>query len=262
MPKYLQDIVQGGMSSKLTAEGWEFVITHYVEGFTNGTAAQRMYDAIMFTGHRIGESVGDFAPGAWLRSIECSPMGGQASDNDKFQIRCIYRENPRQNMQIDSGSTLNQVETNKAVDGSIMSVEYTYPDDHFDSNLAGKTVTQSGLVTIQKSERTVSFRVRESVDPAVPAAIYENKVNSVRWRGGEPYTWLCTGITGVSDLSGGYWDNVYTFQYKEETWDVDVIFKDNADGLPPADIENYPNAQKTYAVYAEADFNLLFSFPS
>ena len=255
------DYLNGGISSKLTFDGWEYTISHIIEGITTGSnIAERMYNAIVFAGFDIGDDVGTWSPGCWLRSQEISLFGGEGKESERFLLVLHYRENPRQIVKVDSGSTLNQVETNKDFSGTTITTTYTYPDPNpTDPTLAGETIEQGGTLPKLQPERTVTYRIREELDPAIPAAAYEGKVNSLAWRGQAPGTWLCTGITGFSDNSGstGYFDNSYTFQNKPETWIATAKFR-LSDGLPPADIDSYPAATTEAELYDEADFNLLF----
>jgi len=255
------DYLNGGISAKLTSEGWEYTITHIIRGIQTGAnIAERMYNAIVFAGFEIGEDIGSWAEGCWLRSQEITLMGGEEKENENFQLTLQYKENPRQTLKIDSGSTLQQLETNKDFLGNSITTTYTYPTSYPDAALAGKEVTQGGIINFLQPQRTVTYRLREMVDPAIPAALYEGKINSNVWRGQDVGTWLCTGITGFSDNSGsfGYFDNSYTFQNNPQGWNVIVNFK-QSDGLPPADIDDYPAASVEVEPYDYIDFNTLFN---
>jgi len=262
LTKMIEDVLSGEMRAELSADdGWKFTTSHIVQDVTGETAEARMAAAIAASGFVIGEVIGAFAPGCWLRSISCSPVGGNTPENSQYKIVCVYEDNIKYTVQIESGSTLNQIETNRDVNGNVIYVSYTYPAGHSLATIPPEIVTQGGLLPVLKPQRTVNFRVREAVDPAVPAAIYEGRVNSATWRGGAAGTWFCTGITGSSDNSGAYFDNVYSFQHKEEGWKGKAVFKDVSSGLPPADLDDSgnTNAEKDVVHYESANFGTLFS---
>ena len=259
------DINQGGISGGVSTESESFNITHLVTGVT-GTNAGNKIDQVKnymaFLGFEIGVYInsGSFS---WLRDIQVVPIGGSTPEPDKFLVTLVYRSNPRQELKIESGATLSQITTSFDKDNNAVVLSYTYPaswppNDKFQNEL----ITQSAEIDKLVPERTVTFRLREDIDPASIAETYVGKVNLYGWRGGDNGEWMCTGITGVSDNSGVFFDNAYSFQHRVGGFNPKMVFHDSSTGKPPPDVDAsaQPNAIKTPEMYDEVDFNILFDY--
>jgi len=255
------DINQGGMRASLDISGKEFIITHRiyeVEGNNAGIRFNSVVDFLEGLGFFIGVDI-DQATGAWLRKIDVLPFGDSSKpESNQFIATLTYKTNPRQILKVDSTSSLNQENINVDIYGDPIEVTYNFTDD-FQYEGETKSVTQGGRVIKMTPRRGVIYKIREYLDPAYPAEIYEGKVNSTIWRKGLPDTWLCTGITGFSDGSDGWFDNAYAFSYKEDGWDEKVVF--TYKGKPPPNVEDTslnPDAVKYPIIYENVNFNIIF----
>jgi len=260
------DIIDG-TRGRLTVEGWELERVATVYGLT-GTASAKILNATIVTGM---PSLGDAHPGysgAFLQEIL-----PEALDDDTVKLRLIYRVPQLQRWQpsldtVEVGGTLSQVDTNKyisAQDGdditrSLISVQYAYPSDYeYSQALQSKTVDQSGLVSKLIPEHSLIITKLEYTNPSPIAKNYIGTVNSGPWTldlTADARQWLCTGIIGRSDDGGTIYKTTYSFQYREDTWDVTVTFIDPYTGRPPPDVVD-DTGVKTLKEYKEMNFNNL-----
>ena len=203
--------------------------------------------------------------GCWLRKID-----SDAVDNNDVMITLHYQQSQWGIEQIFATSNLQQIDTNKDLNGDPVVLEYTYPADYGgtdpseeEERLREATKEQGGTVSIQVPERGRTYVVRESNDPTSQAAVYEGTLNNALWFFGLAGTWLCTSITGQTDRSSftaapDEWVNTYVFQYRSGGWDPEAVYNDVLTGEPvpdPVDDESVV----TVVSYDRTNFSNLFT---
>jgi hypothetical protein len=211
--------------------------------------------------------------GCWLRKIDADAIG-----DGEFALTLTYQQSQFGITQIDVGSQLSQIETTNyqagpLAGGSIVTF-YEYPSDYGGTDPSGEQdrrrntglLEQGGTVTVFKPEGSRIYTVRENIDPAIPQALYEGKVNDDIWWFKDSGEWLCTSITGTSDNSGTLvtiptmWVNRYEFQYRTGGWDPEVVYSDDLTGEPvPDPIQDV--GKITVESYESFDFTDLFPTP-
>lgn len=237
-------------------QGYEFTVDFILSEVTGATAIAQMYNALTdFQIPAIGSDLSAVdldLTGCWLRAINAEVMSPGT-----VKLILHYSHSPIEQLVIEAGSTLNQVQTNKDKNDAKISLEYTYPDP-FPPNpqFAGTTATQGGTFTKMVPERVLVYKQRESTSPQSFAALYEGKVNDATWQGGAAGTWIVASITGRSDNSGIDFVNFYRFQYRKDGWDPEVVFIDPSTGKPPPDVG--AGGQKVVATYDNFNFTDLF----
>lgn len=272
---YLLKGARGSYNTEIN--GYEFstsMILNDIEGDNDITVGfNALTDSrVPLAGSDLSSVSSDLA-GCWLREIDYEITGRSPDGLAIVRLDLKFQSSRWGILRIDAGNQLNQVQTNLDIFGDPIVLEYTYPDDYGGTNpseqekeLQGQTKEQGGTVTVQKSENTRVYTVREQVDPLVVAAAYGGTLNSFLWWGGEPGTWLCS-IEGGSDNSGVSvsipieWINRYVFQYKAGGWDPEAVYSDVLTSEPVPvelfDVTN-PDAMKKVESYLRTDFWDLF----
>lgn len=119
-------------------------------------------------------------------------------------------------------------------------IEYTWTEK--DGGGPGRVpgVKTQGVGAIDILVPVVTWRCtrRERESPRGRSKRFVGKVNDSNWNGEPPRTWLCTRIDGRSDDGGKTYITTYEFAFKEDTWDVDLVFTDQETGKPPVDADN------------------------
>lgn len=245
-------------SGAFTAErdGYEFTLEYILSNVSGTNSIAQMFNAmtdskIPLTGSDLSD-VDVRLAGCWLRSIRPEMISP-----GKVRLILHWAHNPANILVIEAGSSLNQVTTNKDKTATAISLEYEYPDPNpLKPELAGVTVTQGGTFTKLVPERTLVYHLRELNSPQAFAHLFEGKVNDATWQSGAAGTWMCSSITGRSDNSGENFSNTYTFQYRKDGWDPEVVYIDPASGKPPDDVT--AAGQKIVATYDSFTFTDLF----
>lgn len=255
------DLIDGN-TGRQTYDGLELTRIAVVTGVT-GAAHKKLINALAAEGMPlIGSSHPDSAT-CWLQVIELDSITG-----DIIKLRLQYSQKsqssdkypqPGEPAQIEVGSSLSQVEANKDIDGNLITVEYTYPDDYkLDEKLQGETIKQCSLVSRLTPESTLIFNQTEYSSPGYKSKQYSNKVNDLVWQSGDEGTWLCTNIVGRSNDGGATYHVSYTFQYREDGWDDEAVFIDPNTGRPPEDVEDDVGIKKIKS-HKTANFDALFA---
>lgn len=197
---------------------------------------------------------------------------------DIVKVRIIYREFPFFESVYQVGATASQVSTNRGflVDPELsgvadfiseiltdIQVKHTFPEDYLDNpSYAGNTYKTGGEATVYVPERTITVtrQVVTSGDAISQLAKnYVGKVNSIVWEfqpSDLSETWLCTGITGVSNDNGVSYTVTYNFTYREDKWYQTIVYIDPNTGRPPIDLVD-GEGKKLYALQSNIDFNPL-----
>jgi hypothetical protein len=250
-----------GNSGRVTAAGWEFDRMAIVTGAT-GDGHAKIYNAAT----ELGLSIGDAHPtvsDTKLRAVVCESI-----DTNSVRFRLLYRQGTHTATPweppidtIEVGASLGQVETNKDVSGTVMEVDYTYPATYaHDTKLQSTAApTQSALVSKLIPENTIIISKRQFFNPNGLAKEYVGTINQAGWNldpTAAAETWLCTGIVGRSNDAGISYITTYSFQYRADTWDVNIAWIDPHDGRPPADLVP-DTGLKSYQQYTIKNFNAL-----
>jgi hypothetical protein len=178
----------------------------------------------------------------------------------------IYRESqwsftPGTETQIELGSSVQQVETNKDKSSNDLKVSHSWTaaekarhfGDSVPTGLADPDI-QGGQVTHFKPQTSLVLTKRQSSSPLSDSQAYVGKVNSGTWQGGAAGTWLCTGINGRSSDNGDHYDVVYSFQYAPEGWNPYYTYL-MPDGKPPETTDT--SSRKQADLYNTANFHNL-----
>ena len=158
--------------------------------------------------------------------------------------------------QIEVGSTLSQVSSNKDISGNEITVAHTFPstDDDWPDEKKEQSVPVSRLVP----ESSLTYNQTEYNSPGTKSRYYVGRMNAAPWQGGATKTWLCTSIVGRSNDGGFTFSVAYTVQYRGDTWDGEVVYIDPRTGRPPANLENGVG-KKRVVIYQTANFDNAFS---
>ena len=253
------DIIDGN-KGRLTFAGWEFERIATVTG-CGGDGHAKIYTASTAAGMPALGSVHPTVAYCYLLEKNADSV-----DSETVRFRLLYRK-PNRNIstpQIDTvevGGTLSQKETNRDVNGNVMTVGYTFPSDHPIENYRSQQKIQSGLINKLIPEHSIVISRLEYANPSARAKEYVGTVNGGAWSldmSAAARTWLCTGIVGRSPDAGATYTVTYSFQYRGDNWDGTMLFTDPATGKPPPE-EGDPSdwVESTYQMYAMMNFNNL-----
>lgn len=155
------------------------------------------------------------------------------------------------------GTSLRTVETNKDVNGALLTVMIPGSKD------------QSGTVSVERPISTIHVSRKEASSPGAKSRAYAGKVNGrgqFRLAGGDvaARTWRCNYITGESTDQGETWQVDYEFEYDKNGWDKEVAYIDPETGRIPEALSDAAAGSiteifglRTFQVYEEANFNNL-----
>ena len=247
--------------------------------------AARIYEAII---DPLIPEIGDSHPNVAacrLAKIVCT-----AIEPDWLQLDLFYQTwSPNWQIitlgqeDISMESSVVQVETSKTwASGSPVSltpVSYIYPqnaqnpqklhDDSGDKNLLPNAVAYDSeipVVPLFIPARVLTYRKRLSINEEDLETLnnsYQGHVNNANWT---PIsftygraTWLCTGITWRTTDRRNSYNIEVQFQFKFDTFDAEVVFKDPHSGKVPNDVFAQGNAYRRDPVQREADFDQLLA---
>ena len=155
---------------------------------------------------------------------------------------------------------LTQTETNLDVNGNVIHTMYTYPDNYSETpELAGETLTHSAMVTKLIPTPRISIQRLENVHPLALTVIYVGRINQREFLFGNPGTWMCVDISGDSQNNGKSWNNTYTFEFRYDGWNQQVVFISSDLGEPPVfdTPQELELGVREYQIYPFANFNNL-----
>lgn len=254
--------LQEGAGGKVTADGYEIERIARVSGLT-GTAYARLKQAVAALAAK-NAAIGKSHPSITKAKLAEMPFEHESPSVMKFRL--LYREpdwsggttdpetDDPEHQQIEIGTSLQSVQTNKDVNGDLMEVEFD-----------GKK--QSGEVSVMRPLSTIVVRRREGSSPGHKSRVYVGKLNAAgQFALAAPDTvggtWICTGINGTSNDGGATWAVVYSFEYDELGWDHEAVYNDPDTGRVPDGVIDGTDAVKalairTYAQHKAVNFNLL-----
>lgn len=264
--------------------GWAFTVTIKLSGVAGDNDIQQLFNALTDQNvPLIGSDISDlygitYLEGCWLRNIETVPLGDR-----QFRMVLSYQQSPYNTIRVSVQTQTSQVESNldAVIDqdnpnGTPVILRYKYPDDYGGDkptqrqlDLRGQfTSNQGGTFTKLVPETTRTYELREAIDPNTMKA-YVGTMNSIDWlEVGDEKKWLLTSVTGTTDNSQQItqeWVNSYTFQYRSDDWDSEVVFVDTNTNEPVPDaVFEYPSgiglpgSKDIVQAYTKVDFNTLF----
>ena len=276
------DLVDNNDGEK-TWRGYKFtrnaIVTSPVEQSGRVDDAARIFEAINDTGvPDIGDTHPDVAS-SLLKRIYCTSI-----EPNILTLRLEY-ETPPPGYQIQTlgltdismESSLVQTETTKDYSGAnLTALFYQYasgtpnPADPVAAdgtpNLLGANITlrsELPVVPIYIPAMVLTYKKRrtgtsESELETLNAA-YQGAVNNAAWRGYNARTWLCVGLNWrISEYQSTFFIEL-RFQYKFDTFDSEVVFRDPYTGKVPGDVFSQADAYEAYRIQPEANFDTLLS---
>ena len=245
----IADIIEGGLyvdkdGTKITRV---FIITDVVAGADYDVPSA----ALSASGLTYGQSHPSLSS-LIITNITCEPIPDSPS---KWKIVANY-ELPSLDTQepdetgdviLQVGATLTAAKTNKDKDGNQLVVDIT--------TAGGEDLEQTGEVDIQVPQIVIQIERKEESSPITKAANYVGRVNDAIWNGWPARSVLITAIEGVTEDGGETYSVTYKLQVNQNTWDVDLVFIDEATDKPHVDIDiGSGNGVVTETVYPEANF--------
>lgn len=272
------DIIDGNLAEQ-TETGWRIDRIATVTGLSGSGYAKALQATTQSGMPRIGESHPALAT-AILRNIKVMSV-----TSEDVTIRMLYSEDfygEQNESVITGGATATQVETNQGYFVNSSGTPSTTKTDIRTFKGIKKTgvlVESTGaLVPVFTPDSTIEIsRIEETSGSALndKALKFVAKVNKGGWLlrpFHEERSWLCTGITFISTDGGKLYTVNYSFQYKKDLWDAEVVYLDPDTGRPlPNPDDPDPNTGEKpeitddtvygpvykYQVHDTEDFNLL-----
>lgn len=282
------DLVDRANGEK-TAKGFKFIRRATVKDPAEQSGrvddAARVYEAMIDTGiPDIGDSHPNVA-NCQLDKIVCVAIEPNYLVLDliyktwapNYQVITLGQED------ISMESSVIQTETSKTwASGSAVSltpVSYIYPtgatnpqkpqnDDGTENVLMAPFGADSEIpiVPLFIPARVLTIRKRLSISESDLEDLndnYQGHVNDAAWAPiSNSYgarTWLCTGITWRTTDRKNTYNIEARFQFRFDTFDAEVSFKDPHSGKVPNDVFNQANAYRRDPVQREADFDQLLT---
>lgn len=158
-------------------------------------------------------------------------------------------------------STVEVTSVQKDKDGSVMEVNYTYPNEYKAVPRLAGTDADPQVVTAEIPKATFALRIRQAENRTVQAisddaATHVGMINSSSFLGKSARKWLCTRIQSSNPINVVPTDATYEFIFNPLTWDIEGVFVDPFIGQPPADLVDGTGV-KVFRVIGESNFNNL-----
>jgi hypothetical protein len=181
---------------------------------------------------------------------------------DTVRVRIVYRGFPKPVLEYQT--SLSHVESNLDINNNIITVQYSYPEDYaLDPLKMGKTLQQGGMISrpvpepcftvraiVRMGSMVGSFYVRGTTyivlsDTTATACmtllgLYVGTVNkdpfTFGYVAGAARSWMCVAAGGTSRDGGLSYEAYFTIQFREWTWDQQVVYINPDDGKPPVDL--------------------------
>ena len=272
---YIIEGASGGFFSEIN--GYRFTVKILLDGVLGGNDVEQMFAALVDPNvPLIGSDLSGVdldLTGCWLRDITCVPVG-----NHQMRMTLIYQQSPFNTVRISTQTQVSELVSNKDKNGDPVNLRYLYPDTYGGEEptardeLLRETYTdlQGGTFSALIPESTRTYTIRQALDGDVIARQFIGTVNDDVWQDGAAGTWMLSSVTGTTDESQESplnWVNSYTFQYKSDGWDPEVVFIDSNTNEPvPDPVDEYllapdhtdVGSKEIVEVYESTDFTLLF----
>jgi len=255
------DILDGNSGNLNMRKGWTFDRQATVTGVI-GNGYEKIINAANADGM---PEMGSPHPHPDLYNVLLQDKQCTSISNDIVTLTLKYRAPDvfiptGDDVVINVGSSLSQTETNLDANGNVLFTSYTYPADYERNvQMRGVTEDQPGIISKLIPQTTQQYVRLEEDSPLALSNTYVGAINSVFFAGGAPKTWMCTGITGNSVDGGDTWSVTYSFQFKVDTWDTQLIYINPDTSKPPPFLTPAAIAAgvKSYQIYPLLDFNQL-----
>ena len=252
------DII-GNATARLSKDGWEVVRSGVVTGLESVDGDLLLVMGALVPGvPRIGQQ----HPSILFVFLE--EVIPTYVDGGTVNLDLIYRspeglhpndESDSGAATIETGSTVEQVETSEDFNGDLLAVPYT-PEGEDE-----KTAVRS--ISVLRPRPMKVFTWSSTDNPDDLSETFSGHTNDRSWAhdpGGIPREWLCHGIVGRSKDGGNTYLITATFVKNVEpptlNYDVTLAYVDPTSGQPPANISN-ENGKKSFQMYPEIDFNAI-----
>jgi len=268
-----------GCSGKFSSEinGYMFTVTIKLTGVAGANDILQMFNALTDSNvPLIGSDLSGInvaLTGCWLRDISCTPLG----DGD-WRVVLDYQHSPLNdvtgNIKASVYTQVSEVQSNKGLPtltypaGKPIVLNYQYPADYGGTSATQEQIDlrgfkagdQGGTFSKLVPETTRIYRLREKKDPTEYREIV-GTVNDAHWiAAGDTGKWMLTDISGDTDNSQQVtpeWVNTYTFQYKVDGWQPEVVYTDKNTNEPvPAPVAD--ESKVTVDAYETNNFATLF----
>ena len=138
----------------------------------------------------------------------------------------------------------------------LMQLDYRYP---LNRDPEGTNTVKKIIATANKQQAiiVVTLKRLESENPLTKAVRFVDRINTRRFLGTGPRTWLCSSITGDSNDGNETYQVSYVFEFRPQTWDVDLFFTNKETGEIPIDVKDQPLAFNNFQIQEAVDFGAL-----
>lgn len=249
----VSDLIEGSTIEETMENGVTATRTFIVSGIS-GAATARSFIALNSSGI---PAILEYHPS--ITDLRCvsknaEPVNGSSS---QFRVTAQYRavdntedtEDPQAQMSI--GSTVQEEQTSFDVNGTLIEIGPVTID-------GVEHPKQTGHISAQKPQTTVTFKRRELEAPDLIAQNFTGKVNGAQFLGLGPDHILCTKIEGSSTDGGQTFDVTYEFQINFGKWFASIYYVDSEKSLPlEGATEANGGIKRNVQVYERADFNAL-----
>lgn len=264
----ISDTIEGDLTED--ERGYTQTRTFRVVGLDAIPGHSRMYVASTMVGVPLRGEAHPLLGG--LLGLVCVSRRAVLVDVDKVDVVCQYAVPSVQQVvptpdgppQIEGGSVVERVATERDRDGNPITVTYIVRDE---ATQVSTPDTQTGEVEFFLPMRTRKL-TRLELGGISGISVLENKArtfvgttNSTPWGGDAAGVWLCFGITFSSSDGGATYSVTYLFQANDRIhgWFSVAAYRDRSSGQIPgdADFGSDPGGLALVRVYPETDFNLL-----
>lgn len=177
-------------------------------------------------------------------------------------LEYVSKADAGRNFKFSGSTSVRQITTSFDLNGRLLTVSHTYPDD--DPDFAGRTDTQVAEVEIFAPQTTlIATNIVAADYPHAISSQWTGVLNSKSWAGGAPFTWMITRIDFSQHneaVSPVEWEFTYEFQFDRTTHLPVIFYIDQRtgrapDGLVPGTGWKQLNGLGQPGVYLTGDFN-------
>lgn len=251
-----------GASIRQTVDG--YVVTEKIKvQAVGGTAVARQFSALINASVPAIGAGHPVVPGVRVTDRFIESLGA-----DHAHVRVTWEtptggtpQSPGDPAVWEIDATIETTTAQKDVNGSVMEVNYTYPDNYKAVTRLAGTEADPQVVSAEFPQASFALRIQQAENRTViavsdDAAAHVGTVNSTTFLGKSARKWLCTRIQCSNPTNVTPTDVTYEFIYNPLTWDIEGIFVDPFIGRPPADLVDGVGI-KTFKVIGESNLNNL-----